>query len=118
MLHQNIIAYNYAYADETTDQVLDEIGRDNKTKSYIWCYRGGGDKLNIVYEYQQTRGGYHAEEFLTGFKGYLQSDAYSGYNFANKDDDITRVGCMAQAHRKFTDIVKVAKNKGLAHEAI
>jgi transposase len=119
LLRENIIAYDYAQADETTVQVLDEIGRSNKTKSYIWCYRGGGIRPSIVYEYQETRGGYHAEEFLSGFKGYLQSDAYSGYSFANKDDDIVRVGCMAHARRKFADIIKIAKTtNGLAHEAI
>lgn len=118
LLRDHIIAYDYTQADETTVQVLDEVGRNNKTKSYIWCYRGGGVKTCIVYEYQETRGGYHAEEFLTGFKGYLQSDAYSGYNFANKDDGIIRVGCMAHARRKFADIIKIAKTNGLAHEAI
>jgi len=119
LLRENIIAYDYAQADETTVQVLDEIGRSNKTKSYIWCYRGGGARPSIVYEYQETRGGYHAEEFLSGFKGYLQSDAYSGYNFADKDDDIVRVGCMAHARRKFADIIKIAKTtNGLAHEAM
>ena len=118
LLRQNIIAYDYAQADETTVQVLDEIGRSNKTKSYIWCYRGGGIMSSIVYEYQETRGGYHAEAFLSGFKGYLQSDAYAGYNFANKDSSIIRVGCMAHARRKFADIIKIAKTNGLAHEAI
>lgn len=119
LMQKQIIAYDYVQADETTVQVLDEIGRDNKTKSYMWCYRGGGDKPNIVYEYQPTRGGYHAEQFLAGFKGNLQSDAYSGYNFANKNNDIIKVGCMAHARRKFADIVKMTKsNNGLAHEGI
>ena len=70
---QNILAYDYAQADETTVQVLDEVGRDNQTKSYMWCYRGGGEKPSIVYEYQETRGGYHAQQFSKDFKGYLQS---------------------------------------------
>jgi len=118
LLQKQIIDYDYVQADETTVQVLDEIGRDNKTKSYMWCYRGGGDKPNIVYEYQPTRGGYHAEKFLAGFKGYLQSDAYSGYNFADKNNDLIKVGCMAHARRKFADIIKIAKSNGLAHEAI
>jgi len=119
LLRENIITYDYTQADETTVQVLDEVGRSNKTKSYIWCYRGGGVRPSIVYEYQETRGGYHAEEFLSGFKGYLQSDAYSGYNFANADDDIVRVGCMAHARRKFADIIKIAKTtNGFAREAI
>lgn len=118
LMQKQIITGDYVQADETTVQVLDEVGRDNKTKSYMWCYRGGGEKPIVVYEYQPTRGGYHAEEFLNGFKGYLQSDAYSGYNFADKHEEIVKIGCMAHARRKFADIVKITKSNGLAHEAI
>lgn len=78
LLRDHLIAYDYVQVDERTVQVLGEIGRSNKTKSYLWCYRGGGIKPSIVYEYQETRSGFHAEKFLLGFKGYLQSDAYSG----------------------------------------
>ncbi len=118
LLRNHIIAYDYTQADETTVQVLDEVGRDNRTKSYMWCYRGGGDKLSIVYEYHETRGGYHAQQFLTGFKGYLQSDAYSGYNWADKNKDIISVGCHAHARRPFAELVKLAKGTNLATEAI
>lgn len=118
LLQKLIIHYDYAQVDETSVQVLDEVGRDNKTKSYMWCYRGGGEKICIVYEYQPTRGGYYAALFLSGFKGYLQSDAYSGYNFTEKNDAIIRVGCMAHARRKFADVVKISKSNGLANEAL
>jgi transposase len=118
LLQKIIINYDYAQADETTVQVLDEVGRDNTTKSYMWCYRGGGETLSIVYEYQPTRGGYHAAQFLNGFKGYLQSDAYSGYNFVDKNDAIIKIGCMAHARRKFADVIKASKSNGLASEAI
>jgi transposase len=118
LLQKIIIRYDYLQADETTVQVMNEIGRANNTKSYMWCYRGGGDKICIVYEYQPTRGGYHAEQFLYGFKGYLQSDAYSGYNFTEKNDAIIKIGCMAHARRKFADVVKISKSNGLANEAL
>ena len=118
LMQQQLIAYDYVQADETTVQVLQEVGRDNKTKSFMWCYRGGGSKPILIYEYQPTRGGYHAENFLAGFKGYLQSDAYSGYNFANRSQDIVKIGCMAHARRKFADIIKMTKTNGLAQEAI
>jgi transposase len=113
-----LIAENYIQADETTVQVLAEVGRDNTTKSYMWAYRGSGEKPIIIYEYQPTRGGYHAMNFLEGFSGYLQSDAYSGYNFTLKDENIIKLGCMAHARRKFADIAKLAKTRGLSHEAI
>lgn len=118
LLQKNIITYDYAQADETTVQVLNEVGRDNKTKSYMWCYRGGGNKSSIVYEYQETRGGYHAERFLSGFKGYLQTDAFSGYNWTHHTEEVVSVGCHAHGRRPFAELAKTHKTSGLAHDAL
>ena len=119
LLQKNIVTYDLAQADETTVQVMDEKDRANTAKSYMWCYRGG-EKNNIcvVYDYQETRGGYHAEQFLFGFKGFLQTDAYSGYNFVDKSSKIISVGCHAHARRPFAELVKIAQAPGLAHQAI
>lgn len=117
-LQKNIVSYDYAQVDETTVQVLDEIGRDNTTKSYMWCYRGGGNKTCVVYDYQETRSGYHAQQFLAGFKGYLQSDAYSGYNWAHEAKDIIHLGCHAHARRPFAELVKLSNASGLAADAL
>jgi transposase len=117
-LQKQVVNYDYVQADETTVQVLAEVGRDNRTKSYMWAYRGGGYHPSIVYEYQETRGGHHAREFLTGFKGFLQSDAYAGYNWAQADAGIVAVACHAHARRGFADIAKANKTPGLAQEAL
>ena len=67
LLQKNIISYDLAQADETAVQGMDEPGRANTSKSYMWCYRGGEkNNLSIVYSYEETRGGYHAQEFLSG----------------------------------------------------
>lgn len=119
LLQKNIIAYDIAQADETTVQVMNEPGRANTSKSYMWCYRGGFDNnLSIVYEYHETRGGYHAEQFLSGFQGFLQTDAYVGYNFVDKNAKIISVGCHAHARRPFAELVKIATAPSLAHQAI
>ncbi len=118
LLQKIIISNDYVQVDETSVQVLNEVGRDNRTKSYMWVYRGGGSNPCIVYEYQETRGGYHAQQFLLGFEGYLQSDAFSGYNWANDKEEILRVGCHAHARRPFAELAKTQKTSGLAHEAI
>jgi transposase len=117
-LQKFIVTYDYAQADETTVQVLDEVGRSNTTKSYMWCYRGGGEHLSIVYDYQETRGGYHAQQFLAGFKGFLQTDAYSGYNWVDDDGNIISIGCNAHARRSFAELAKLSKGSGLAHDAL
>jgi len=119
LLRENIVKNSYVQADETPVQVLQEIGRANTTKSTMWAYKGGGiDHPSIVFEYQETRGGQHPQYFLRGFQGFLQSDAYSGYNFVEKDPGITHVGCMAHARRPFAQLAKLAKQTGTAHDSL
>ena len=118
LLRAEIINHDYAQADETTVQVLAEVGRSNTAHSFMWCYRGGGPHLSIVFDYQETRGGYHAQTFLAGFKGFLQTDAYAGYHWADSDGNIIPVGCHAHARRPFAELVKLSKTPGLAHEAL
>ena len=114
-----IIASNYARADETTVQVLNEEGRNPSTKSYMWIFMTGLKTNNcIVFEYHPTRSSEAATDFFNGFQGYLQTDAYSGYNQVHKATNIIKVGCMAHARRNFTDITKVVTKAGKAHEAL
>ena len=119
LLQKEIIEHDYIQADETTLQVLNEAGRPNTAKSYMWIYKGGDlDHPSVVFDYQETRSGYHAQNFLNGFKGYLQTDAYSGYNFTDDNESITALGCMSHARRPFVDLAKISKKTGLAMDAI
>ena len=119
VMKANILASNYARADETTVQVLKEEGRNATDKSYMWIFMTGlKTNNNIVFEYHATRASVAATEFFAGFKGYLQTDAYGGYNALRKDSGIINVGCMAHCRRNFTDITKVVKKAGKAHEAL
>jgi len=88
----------------TTVEVLKEPGRAADTTSYMWLYRTGRDGPPIiVYDYQTTRASKHPRNFLKGFKGYLQVDAYEGYNGMN---EITLVACWSHARRYFCDAIK------------
>jgi transposase len=95
--------------DETTVQVMKEPGRSNRTKSYMWIFRGGDpDRPALVYQYHATRSGDVVSEYLNGYKGYVQSDGFSGYDFLDHDPDIIHVACWAHVRRKFVDIVKAS----------
>ena len=106
--------------DETTVQVLNEPGRENSQKSYMWLARGGPpDQVAVYYEYHPTRASVHAKEFLSGFKGYLQTDGYQGYKIAVAGNpDIHLVGCFAHARRKFFEADKASKKSKSALEGI
>jgi transposase len=110
-LHQHLLAHDLLHADETELQVLHEEGRPAQTKSFMWHYRTSGDAEHpiVLYEYQPGRGQEYPKAFLNGFRGYLQTDGYSGYNAV---DGATRVGCWAHARRKFDEALKaVPKGK-------
>jgi transposase len=95
--------------DETTVQVMKEPNRSNKTKSYMWIFRGGDpDKPVLVYQYHPTRSGDVVSEYLDGYKGYVQSDGFSGYDFLDHNQEIIHVGCWAHVRRKFVDVVKAS----------
>jgi len=113
--HKDMLREDYIQADESPIQVLREPGRKDTSKSYLWVYRGGN---HVIFDYQQTRGGYHAQQFLHDFKGYLQTDAYSGYRFTEKINEITHLGCMAHARRPFAQIAKLSTKEGLAVKAL
>lgn len=104
-MHAELLKHDIVMADETTLQVLKEPGRAAQTKSYLWLYRTGRvGKDIILYDYQPGRGGEHPEAFLKGFKGYLQTDGYSGYN---KVKGITQLGCMSHTRRYFHEALQV-----------
>lgn len=118
-LHNKLIQYDLIQADESSLQVLNEAGRANISQSTMWVYKGGNPAYPcVMFDYQETRGGYHAQNFLKGFKGYLQTDAYSGYNFTEQDNAIFSLGCLAHARRPFADLAKLSKKAGLAGEAL
>ena len=106
--------------DETTVQVIGEEGRDDKQKSRMWLARGGPPGKTVVwYEYHPTRAAYHAKEFLEGYKGYLKTDGYNGYDSAVKDmPEIIQAGCFAHARRKFFEAAKASKKPQSAEEGI
>jgi len=103
-MHQLLLMLDIVHADETTLQVLRELGRPATSKSFLWLYRTGKEGPPIIlYDYKETRAGENPKEFLTGFKGFLQVDGYAGYH---KVPDVTLVGCWAHARRGFSDVLK------------
>ena len=61
--------------DETTLQVMNEVGKGNTTKSYMWVIRGGPpERPVILYKYHRNRSGDIALSYLEDYEGYVQTD--------------------------------------------
>ena len=113
LMDEILMDYDILQIDETPVQVLKEDGRAATTQSRMWVRRGGPPgKQIILFHYDPTRSGEVAWRLTEDFKGYLQSDAYSGYNAVGKREDIVAVGCLAHARRKFEKAVKAQGKTG------
>jgi len=118
LLHQKILSGPLINIDETPVQVMNEPGRSNTSKSYMWVFRGGPpDKPVLIFQYHPTRSGRVPGEFLKEYQGYIQTDAYSGYNALGRRPGICHVGCWAHARRMFVKVVKAGSGKGKAGHA-
>ena len=127
LLHDEIRSGPLINMDESPLQVLNEPGRANTSKSYMWVFCGGNpDHPTVLYRYEPTRSGAVALDFLDGYQGYIQSDDYNGYDYLAKNQGIIQLGCWAHVRRKFFDVVKARKKhrgkkdnpKGLADQAL
>lgn len=103
LMKEELLNSNYVQADETTLKVIENNGKESKSKKYMWIYKTGASKNPIIlYDYQKTRSSSCPKEFLKDFSGFLQTDGYQGYN---KVENVKRIYCLAHIRRKFFEIV-------------
>jgi transposase len=87
--------------DDTPVAVLDPTLPRTKT-GRIWTYVGDRAHPYTVYDYTPDRSRAGPDRFLQPFNGYLQADAYAGYDALYRDPvrGVTEVACWAHARRR------------------
>ena len=92
------------WTDDTPVTVLggEEPG---SAKGRFWVYIGDAEHPYSVYDFTMSRARDGPAAFLNGYRGFLQADAYGGYDgiFLGSDGTIEEVACWAHARRKFYD---------------
>jgi len=88
--------------DDTPVPVQDP-DRNHTRQGHLWVYRGDRNYPYLVFDYTPTRSRDGPEDFVGRFHGFLQADAYSGYDafFTRPVDPMIEVGCWAHARRGF-----------------
>ena len=109
------------YMDETVVQVLKEAGKAPTSNSYMWVQSGGPpNKPVVLFDYDPSRSATVPTRLLEGFKGYLMTDGYAGYNDIGRTAGIERLACWAHVRRRFVEAVRVQPKgkRGKADEAV
>jgi len=94
-------------SDDTGITVLDPSHANGSRRSFLWAYVG--DRDEVVFDFTAGRGREGPRLFLGDYRGYLQVDAYAGYDVVLHTGRIVEVGCWAHARRRFFDALEADK---------
>jgi transposase len=91
----------------TDDTPVTVLGGEQpgSTTGRFWAYIGDDGHPYTVYDFTMSRSRDGPAAFLSDYEGFLQADAFSGYDgiFLGSDGGIEEVACWAHARRKFFD---------------
>jgi len=97
-----ILLCNVIHTDDTSVKVRD-ARRKIKVTARLWGYFGDHLAPFDVFDFTLSHKRDGPSRFLGGFRGFLQADAFSGYDGIYAGGDVVEVGCNAHARRKFIE---------------
>jgi len=115
LMKKRVLVSKVLHTDDTPVQVQDH-DRDKTRTGRLWIYLGDGNNPYDVYDYTANRSRAGPDEFLGDFQGYLQADAFGGYDGIYVTKPVKEVLCNAHARRKFYDARK--SDPLLSHTAL
>jgi transposase len=90
------------HTDDTSVKVRD-TRRKIKVTARLWGYFGDHLAPFDVFDFTMSHKRDGPGRFLEGFRGFLQADAFSGYDGIYAGGDVVEVGCNAHERRKFIE---------------
>jgi transposase len=93
------------HTDDTVIRVQD-AGAHRAKLARLWVYVGDAQHPHTVFDYTRSRSRDGPVNFLGDFSGYLQADAFGGYDVIYSGKTVIEVACWAHARRKFFEARK------------
>ena len=100
LMARHVRASRVIHTDDTTVPVQAE---EKCRQARIWTYLGDLANPYIVYDFTPNRTRAGPANWLRDYRGYLQADAYGGYDGIYSGGHVLEVACWAHARRKFFD---------------
>jgi transposase/uncharacterized coiled-coil protein SlyX len=125
MAQHHLKPSGHIHTDDTPIRLL-QNSEDERETGRFWIYTSKGKEgypACTVYQFTPHRRASAPNTFLKDFKGYLQADAYSGYDELYKEKDgkpsnVTEVACWAHARRYFINSAIGAAQDNPVHTAL
>lgn len=112
-LGRDVLGAPVVHTDDTPVTVATtESGKSIAGRVWVYADHDG----RTWYDFTPTRSRDGPERVLAGFRGFLQADAYGGYDQLYAPKGATEVACWAHARRKFVDAE--SSDSTLAKEAL
>lgn len=99
-MKQRVLQSNVIHTDDTQVKLIDKSLRSTRLARF-WAYIGDANHPYTVYDFTETRQRAGPQQFLSGYDGYLQADAYGGYDgiYVESGGSIKEVACWAHCRR-------------------
>jgi transposase len=116
------VLLSHLLGTDDTEVPLLVPGRGRTQRAHLWAYRGDRHHPYNVFDFTVTHTRAGPLKFLKrdadskpeeGYRGYLQADAFAGYNELFRQGDIVEVGCWAHARRKYFEAKESDMPRGL-----
>jgi len=114
LMKQEVLASKVIHTDDTPVRVQGD--KDGAFTGRFWVYIGDDAHPYMVYDYTPSRKRDGPESFLDGYRGYLQADAFGGYDGIYGSGEVIEVACWAHCRRYFHDARSTDSNR--AHQAL
>jgi hypothetical protein len=95
------IRQSRAIHTDDTPVPIQSPGEGKCRKGRLWAYIGDSENPYVVYDYTPDRTRAGPASWLRDFRGFLQADAYGGYDGIYHSGKVIEVACWAHARRKF-----------------
>ena len=99
-IHRNVLDAHVVQVDDTSMTVLDAHAPGGSKSGHQWAFLG--DQTWVSFAYTETWKHEEPKEMLQGHSGWLQGDAYAGFQcMTGPVEPMDKVGCWAHARRYF-----------------
>lgn len=101
LMKQLVLQSKIIQTDDTSVKLIDPLAEGGSRTARFWAYLGDKDHPFEVYDFTVSRERHGPQEFLRDYSGYLQADAYGGYDgvYFQSNGAIKEVACWAHARR-------------------